>query len=126
MPSVSIKGRLRDLNPTQVQGMGCQLTRPHPRVLIQSLPDGMPWFVRVSFRLRLEGYRRQIDQRIIPALGRIPVRRLDVQASEGRLPGSWLRWVALAPQCPMSRIAASTTQNQSQPLSPRPGVYSSR
>jgi integrase len=27
----------------------------------------------------LEGYRRQIDQRIIPALGRIPVRRLDVE-----------------------------------------------
>jgi integrase len=26
-----------------------------------------------------EGYRRQIDQRIIPALGRIPVRRLDVE-----------------------------------------------
>jgi integrase len=27
----------------------------------------------------LEGYRRQIDQRINPALGRIPVRRLDVE-----------------------------------------------
>jgi integrase len=27
----------------------------------------------------LEGYRRQIDQRIIPALGPIPVRRLDVE-----------------------------------------------
>jgi integrase len=27
----------------------------------------------------LEGYRRQIDQRIVPALGRIPVRRLDVE-----------------------------------------------
>jgi hypothetical protein len=49
---LSIKGRRRDLNPMQVQGTGSQLTRPHPRVLIQSLPDGMPWFVRVSVRLR--------------------------------------------------------------------------
>jgi hypothetical protein len=48
------------------------------------------------------------------------------QASEALLPGIWLRWVALAPQWPMSRIAASTTQNQSQPLSPRPGVYKSK
>jgi len=31
----------------------------------------------------LEGYRRQIDQRIIPALGRIPVRRLDVETLDG-------------------------------------------
>jgi hypothetical protein len=29
-----------------------QLTRPHPRVVIQRIPDGMPWFVRVSVRLR--------------------------------------------------------------------------
>src|SRR5215211_8550563 len=47
-------------------------------------------------------------------------------ACEGRLPGIWFRWVALAPQCPRSSNAASTTQNQSQPLSPRPGVYNSR
>jgi transposase-like protein len=46
-------------------------------------------------------------------------------ASEARRPGIWFRWVAPAAQCPMSRIAASTTQNQSQPVSPRPGVYSS-
>ena len=31
----------------------------------------------------LEGYRRQIDQRITPALGRIPVRRLDVETLDG-------------------------------------------
>ena len=31
----------------------------------------------------LEGYRRQIDQRINPALGRIPVRRLDVETLDG-------------------------------------------
>ncbi|HJW59722.1 MAG TPA: hypothetical protein VJ931_08815, partial [Actinomycetota bacterium] len=31
----------------------------------------------------LEGYRHQIDQRIIPALGRIPVRRLDVETLDG-------------------------------------------
>ena len=46
-------------------------------------------------------------------------------ASEARRPGIWFRWVAPAAQCPMSRIAASPTQNQSQPVSPRPGVYSS-
>jgi hypothetical protein len=46
-------------------------------------------------------------------------------ASEACLPGIWVRWLALAPQCPMSSSAASTTQNQSQPVSPRPGVYNS-
>jgi integrase len=30
----------------------------------------------------LEGYRRQIDQRIVPALGRIPVRRQDVETQD--------------------------------------------
>ena len=34
----------------------------------------------------LEGYRRQIDQRIIPALGRIPVRRLDVETPMASTP----------------------------------------
>jgi hypothetical protein len=31
---------------------GSQLNRPHPRVVTQRLADGMPWFVRVSVRLR--------------------------------------------------------------------------
>jgi hypothetical protein len=53
-------------------------------------------------------------------------RPANIYAPEARLPGTWFRWVALAPQCPMSSSAASATQNQSQPLSPRPGVYSSR
>jgi hypothetical protein len=43
-------------------------------------------------------------------------------AAEGRLPGIWFRWVAPAAQCPMSRSPAKTTQNQSHPVSPRPGV----
>jgi hypothetical protein len=55
-----------------------------------------------------------------------PSRPAGTYASEARLPGIWFRWVALAPQCPISSSAASTTQNQSQPLSPRPGVYNSR
>jgi hypothetical protein len=48
----------------------------------------------------------------------IPAGPLGPYASEARLPGIWLRWVALAPQCPISSSAASATQNQSQPLSP--------
>ena len=31
---------------------GSQLTRPHARVVTQRLGDRMPWFVRVSVRLR--------------------------------------------------------------------------
>jgi hypothetical protein len=41
-----------DFNPYALQARGSQLTRPHARVVTQRLGDGMPWFVRVSNRLR--------------------------------------------------------------------------
>jgi hypothetical protein len=44
------------------------------------------------------------------------------QAAEVRRPGSWLRWVAPAAQWPMSKSPAMTTQNQSHPVRPRPGL----
>ena len=48
-----------------------------------------------------------------------------VAAQSRARPGRWLRWLAPAPQWPMSSSPASATQNQSQPVTPRPGVYSS-
>jgi hypothetical protein len=74
-------------------------------------------------RRRLAGRMRRAGRRS----GRPPAPRPDVsvlvsQAVEARLPGIWLRWVAPAAQWPRSRRAAMTTQNQSHPVRPRPGV----